>query len=90
MDACTPTAEKLVDSLTVTAAQGTPRGSYPFTVVASDGAITTQLAATLGISGFSLSLCPSSQIAFPGQGASYTSRSLPCMGGAKGYGSLAR
>src|SRR6267143_5390235 len=84
MDACTPTAEKLVDSLTVTAAQGTPRGSYPFTVVASDGAITTQLAATLGISDFSLSFCPPSQIAFPGQRASYTLTITPLNGWSQG------
>lgn len=71
-------------SLTVTAAQGTPRGSYSFTVVASDGAITTQLAATLGISDFSLSITPSSQVAFPGQGASYTLTITPLNGWSQG------
>jgi hypothetical protein len=52
--------------------------------VASDGAITTQLAATLGISDFSLSFCPPSQIAFPGQRASYTLTITPLNGWSQG------
>src|SRR5260370_1440346 len=57
---------------TISVAQGTTRGSYPFTIVASDGSVSATIAATLGISDFSLTVTPSSQIVFPGQGAGYT------------------
>ncbi len=69
---------------TVQVANGTPLGSYPFTIVASDGAITSQVAATLGVSDFSLSILPASRIAFPGQGASYTLTVTPLNGWSQG------
>jgi hypothetical protein len=70
----------LTDSLTVTAAQGTPRGSYPFTIVVTDGIATKQLAATLGIADFSLSVTPSTQVTFPGQATSYSLMLTPLNG----------
>ena len=71
-------------STTVQVASGTPLGSYPFTIVASDGAVTSQVAATLGVSDFSLSISPASRIAFPGQGASYTLTVTPLNGWSQG------
>jgi hypothetical protein len=59
------------DSVTIAVAQNVPRGSYPFTIVATDGAITTQISATLGVSDFSISVTPSTLVAYPGLGASY-------------------
>lgn len=67
-------------SLTVSVALGTPRGSYPFTILASDGSVSTQISATLGISDFSLSVSPAMQIGYPGQGASYTLTITPLNG----------
>jgi hypothetical protein len=60
------------DSLTVAVAPGTQQGSYPFTIVATDGAITAQAKATLGVADFTVSVSPATLIAFPGQGASYS------------------
>lgn len=67
-------------SLTVSVALGTPRGSYPFTILASDGSVSSQISATLGISDFSLSVSPAMQIGYPGQGASYTLTITPLNG----------
>ena len=69
---------------TVQVASGTPLGNYPFTFVANDGTITSQVAATLGISDFSISISPTSQVAYPGQGASYTLNITPLNGWSQG------
>jgi len=61
-----------------------PWENYPFTIVASDGTITSQVAATLGISDFSISISPTSQVAYPGQGASYTLNITPANGWSQG------
>jgi len=68
------------DSLTIAVAKNVPTGSYPFTIVASDGAITTQIIATLGVSDFSISVTPSTLVAYPGLGASYNLTLTPLNG----------
>jgi hypothetical protein len=59
-------------ALTISVDQGTARGFYPFTIVASDVSTTSQIAATLGVADFNVSVSPASRITFPGQAANYT------------------
>jgi subtilisin family serine protease len=59
-------------TLNVQVASTVPFGSYPFTVLATDGAISDQGSATLNVSDFSLTLTPSSQNALAGGFARYT------------------
>src|SRR5579859_7256753 len=70
----------LNDPLTIAVASSTPLGTYPFTIVVSDGEITSQISATLDISDFSVSVTPSTLVAFPGQGASYNLTINPLFG----------
>jgi subtilisin family serine protease len=54
-------------TLTVSVPAGVALGSYPFTVIATDGVVTAQTSATLVVSDFSVSITPASQITSPGQ-----------------------
>jgi hypothetical protein len=56
----------------ITVAQGTALGTYPFTVVASDGNLTSQVAAKLFLVDSSVSVAPASQVALSGQVANYS------------------
>ena len=58
--------------LTVAVAAGTALGSYPFTIVASDGSVSSQVSATLGVSDFGLGITPATLVVFPGGNANYT------------------
>jgi subtilisin family serine protease len=59
-------------SLTIAVAPGTTFGNYPFTIVASDSSVNSQLSATLGVSDFGLGIAPATLVAFPGGSANYT------------------
>ena len=59
-------------SVSIAVAQGTALGTYPFTIVASDGNLTSQIAAKLILVDFSVSLTPASQVTLPGQPVNYS------------------
>jgi subtilisin family serine protease len=86
-----PSNGNVTDQLTVQVTSATPVGTYPFTVVATVGTITQQIAATLQVQAppnFSGSITPSSATLSVGQSANF-SITLNSQNGANGSVSLA-
>jgi len=59
-------------SVVINTTSSTPLGQYPFTIQASDGVVTSTVAATLGVGDYSVSITPSSRIVLQNTTASYT------------------
>jgi hypothetical protein len=59
-------------SLVVTTAAGTPVGTYPFTILGSNGTLTSSVKATLAIGDYSVSLLPSTHTVLQNATATYT------------------
>jgi len=66
-----PAGQVLVDSLKIQTSANTPLGTYPFQLVASDGAATDQILLKLTIADFAVSVSPNSLTLLPGNPASF-------------------
>jgi hypothetical protein len=67
-----PQGQSVGNSLTIQLSANTPLGTYPFQVVATDGAVTDQLPLRLVVADFSLSASPASLTVIEGTGANLT------------------